>query len=39
VNRPSRRAGVGAVKAGSAQADLEVSTLRGLVDLVVGCES
>jgi 2-haloacid dehalogenase len=36
VNRPSRRSGVGAVKAGSAQADLEVSTLCGLVDLVVG---
>ena len=39
VNRPSRRAGVGAVKAGSAQADLEVSTLRELVDLAVGGES
>jgi 2-haloacid dehalogenase len=36
VNRPSRRSGVGAVKAASAQADLEVSTLRGLVDRVVG---
>jgi 2-haloacid dehalogenase len=36
VNRSSRRSGVGAVKAGSAQADLEVSTLCGLVDLVVG---
>jgi 2-haloacid dehalogenase len=39
VNRPSRRAGLGAVKAGSAQADLEVSTLRGLVHLVVGRQS
>jgi 2-haloacid dehalogenase len=35
VNRPSRRSGVGAVRAGSALADLEVSTLGGLVDLVV----
>jgi 2-haloacid dehalogenase len=36
VNRPSPRSGVGAVKAASAEADLEVSTLGGLVDRVVG---
>jgi 2-haloacid dehalogenase len=39
VNRPSRRGGVGAVKAASAQADLEVSTLGGLADLAVGWPS
>lgn len=39
LNRPSRRAGVGAVKAASAQADLEVSTLSGLADLAVGWPS
>jgi hypothetical protein len=40
VNHPSRRPGVGAVKAGSARAGLEVSTRRGLVDLVrVGGQS
>ena len=34
VNRPSARAGVGAVKAANAKPDLEVSSLSALVDLL-----
>jgi 2-haloacid dehalogenase len=34
VNRPSARAGIGAVKAASAKPDLEVSSLSALVDLL-----
>lgn len=34
VNRPSARAGVGAVKAAKAKADLEVSSLSALLDLL-----
>jgi len=35
VNRPSPRPGAGAAKAASAQADLEVSSLKALADLTL----